>query len=162
MIHRRGVLPVLVLLGLVVVGAVLQVAGGSTGSTSDAPPTATPAPATADERAVLRTLSAVERAYGAGDVRLLCRPGALVDAAVVHAQDKQAKGCEDVLESLMASVQRLHVSVRALALQPDLATAEVTTTSGSEATVDFVRRGRRWLMSFSSGQYPIPALAGAS
>jgi hypothetical protein len=160
MIHRRGVLPALVLLLLVVVGGVLQVAGGSAGPATDAPPTVTPSPNTAGERAVLRTLSAVERAYAAGDVRLLCVPGALLDSAAIRAQDSQAKDCEDLLESLMASVPRLHLRVRALALEPDLATAEVVTTSGAEATVDFVRRRKRWLMSFSSGEYPIPALVG--
>jgi hypothetical protein len=162
MIHRRGVLPVLVMLVVVVAGVVLAIVDGPAGSSSDAPPTVTPSPDSAGERAVLRTLSAVERAYAAGDVRRLCRPGALLDGAVVRAENSRAHGCEDELESLMANVPRLHVTVRALALQPDLATADVVSTFGSEATVDFVRRGKRWLMSFSSGQYPIPALAGTS
>jgi hypothetical protein len=162
MIHRRGVLPALVLLVLVLAGGVLRVAGGSAGSTTDAPPPVKPSPDTTGERAVLHTLSAVERAYDAGDVQLLCRPGGLLDPAVIRAQDTQPTGCGDELESLMANVPRLHVRVRALALRPDLATAEVTTTSGGEATVDFVRRGSRWLMSFSSGQFPMPALAGTA
>jgi hypothetical protein len=139
---------------------VLQVVNGSAGSTADAPPTVTPSASGAGERAVLRTLSAVERAYDVGDVRRLCSPGALLDRAVIRAQDKQAQGCEDELESLKANVPRLDVRIRALALQPDLATAELVTTFGTEATVDFVRRGKRWLMSFSDGEYPLPALAG--
>jgi hypothetical protein len=162
MIHRRGVLPALVLLVLVVAGSVLAVANGPDDPTIDAPPAVTPSGGGAGERAVLRTLSAVERAYDSGDVRLLCLPGALVDGAAIRAQDSQAKGCEDLLESLMASVPRLRLRVRALALRPDLATADVVTASGGDTTVDFVRRGKRWLISFSSGEYPIPALAGSS
>jgi hypothetical protein len=162
MIHRRGVLPALVLLVLVVVGAVLGVAGRPAGSTTGARPAATPSPETSGERAVLRALAAVERAYTAGDVRRLCRPGALLDPAVIRVQNQRARGCEDELESLMANVPRLHVTIRALALRPDLATADVVTSFGADATVDFIRRGQRWLLSFSGGEDPIPALAGTT
>jgi hypothetical protein len=161
-IHRRGVLPALVLLVVVVVGTVLSITDGPASSTTDAPPATTPGPATGAERMVLHTLAAVERAYDAGDVRRLCRPGALLDADVVHAQHRQSAGCESELEDLMANVPRLHVTIRALALRPDLATADVETTLGADATVDFVRRGKRWLMSFSDGEFPIPALAGTT
>jgi hypothetical protein len=162
MIHRRGVLPALVLLVVVVAGIVLSITDGPGSSTSGAQPATTPGPVTAGERMVLHTLTAVERAYDAGDVERLCRPGALLDAAVVRTQDAKAEDCEGELESLMANVPRLHVTIRALALRPDLATAAVETTSGAGATVDFVRRDRRWLMSFSDGQFPIPALAGTT
>jgi hypothetical protein len=161
-IHRRGVLPALVLLVLVVVGTVLAVVNGPASSTTGAQPTVTPGPDPAGERMVVRTLAAVDRAYDAGDVRRLCRPGALLDAPVVRAVDRQAEGCESELEDLMANVPRLHVTIRALALRPDLATADVETTLGADATVDFVRRGKRWLMSFSDGEFPIPALAGTT
>jgi hypothetical protein len=152
MIHRRGVLPVLLLLVLVVAGFVLQAVSGPNAATSraTATPSATP---TAAERPVLRSLAAVEQAYAAGDVRRLCRPGALLDPAVI------GDGCERRLESLIANVPRLRVTVQALALRRDLATAAVRTMSGDTTTVDFVRRGRRWLMSFSDGQDPIAALA---
>jgi hypothetical protein len=154
MIHRRGVVPVLLLLVLVVVGFVLQAVSGPNAATSGARATAAPsATPTAAERPVLRSLAAVEQAYAAGDVRRLCRPGALLDPAVI------GDGCERRLESLIANVPRLQVTVQALALRRDLATAAVRTTSGSATTVDFVRRGRRWLMSFSDGQDPIAALA---
>jgi hypothetical protein len=59
-------------------------------------------------------------------------------------------------------VPRLHVRLRALALRPDLATAELASTFGAAATVDFVRRGKRWLMSFSDGEDPVPSLAGTT
>ena len=112
MIHRRGVLPVLVLLVLVIAGAVLSAVRGPAAQRT-APATATPA-ATAAERAVLSSLATVENAYDAGDVRRLCRPGSLVDPAVVRAQNAQAQDCESELESLMANVPRLRVTVRAL------------------------------------------------
>jgi hypothetical protein len=165
MIHRRGVLPALVLLVLVVVGGVLQIARGSAAPDAGARATATPTPTatpTAAEQAVLRSLAAVERAYDAGNVRRLCRPGALLDPAVIRAQDAQAQGCESELESLKANVPRLRVTVRTLALERDLATADVLTTTSTGATVDFVRRGQRWLMSFSDSGDPLPALAGAT
>ena len=160
MIHRRGVLPVLVLLVLVIAGAVLSAVRGPTAQPT-APATATPT-ATAAERAVLSSLATVENAYDAGDVRRLCRPGSLLDPAVVRAQNEQAQGCGSELESLMANVPRLRVTVRALALRSDLAIATVMTATGTGATVDFVRHGQRWLMSFSEGADPIAALAGTT
>jgi hypothetical protein len=45
-------------------------------------------------------------------------------------------------------------------LRPDLAAVTVASAGSGSTTVDFVRSGRRWLMSFSHGQNPIPALAG--
>jgi hypothetical protein len=161
MIHRRGVLPVLLLLVLVVVGFVLQALSGSGATAPGARPAPTPTP-TAAERAVLRSIDDIERAYAAGNLRRLCRPGALLDPAVIRAQDVRAQGCESEVESLMANVPRLRVTVRALALRRDLATAAIRTTSGSATTVDFVRRGKRWLLSFSNGADPIPALAGSA
>jgi hypothetical protein len=150
-----------VLLVLVVLGGVLGIVRGTAGSTPGDRP-ATASPDTAGERAVLSSLSAVENAYAAGDVRRLCRPGALLDPAVIRAQDRHARGCVSELEGLMGNVPRLRLSLRALALRPDLATADLVTTSGADATVDFVPRGKRWLMSFSGGDQPIPVLAGTT
>lgn len=160
MIHRRGVLPVLALLVLVVAGAVLQIvrapAAGAPAPPPDASAPVGPSPA---ERAVLRSLGAVERAYRAGDVRRLCRPGALLDPAVIRAQ---SRGCESRLERLMTTVPRLRVTIRGLTLRPDLATAAVRTARDTVTAVDFVRRGKRWLLSFSDGEDPFPALAGTA
>ena len=164
MIHRRGVLPVFVLLVLLIVGAVLQVVGSSGTATSGRPPTAaaTPAPtSTPAARAVLRSIAGVERAYESGDVLRLCRPGALVDPAVIRFQNA-AQGCERELESLKANVPRLQAKVSRLVLQSDLATATIETAGGTGATVDFVRRVGRWLLSFSDGADPLPALAGTT
>ena len=84
MIRRRGVLPVLMVLALVLVGAVAQIVRGPDDSTPGGQQAAgaSPAPAapTGAARAVLSALAGVERAYDAGDVRRLCRPGMLVTA----------------------------------------------------------------------------------
>jgi hypothetical protein len=159
MIHRRGVIPIVVLLVLVVFGFALQAVRGPASATQ--PTTAadpTPTPDTAAAQAVIRALGAVRRAYNAGSVRRLCRAGALVDAAVVRSQHGH---CESRLESLLANVPRLRFTVRDLTLQPDLATASVSTATGTGARVDLVRDGQRWLLSFSDGANPMPALAGS-
>ena len=162
MIHRRGVLPILVLVAIIIVGAVVQIVRGpgtatSVGS-SGAGAHAMPAPTGAD-RPVLRSLAAVQRAYDAGDVKRLCRPAALVDPAVIRAQNVRGPGCESELESLMGNRPSLRVKVRGLAVGRELAEAVVATTAG-DIRVDFVRRRGRWLLSFSDGQDPLPALAG--
>lgn len=165
MIHRRGVLAVLLLLALVLFGTVVQILRGpaaATPSGQTAAATPAPTPATGAARAVIGSLAGVERAYAAGDVRRLCRPGALVDPAVIRAQNAQLDGCESELESLIADVPRLRLTVRELGIRADLATATVVTANGKGATVDFVRRGRRWLLSFSDGNDPMPALAGTT
>jgi hypothetical protein len=164
MIHRRGVLPVLVLLVLVLAGTVLQFVRATASTSPDSQPAAqaTPAPPGGAARAVLHSLSAVERAYDAGDVRRLCRPGALVDPAVIRSQNARRAGCERELEALIANEPRLRVTARAIAVRPDLANVAVVTGSGTSAAVDFVRHGRRWLLSFSDGQDPLPALAGTT
>jgi hypothetical protein len=163
MIHRRGVLPALVLLSLVAVGfalALLRGAGAATPA-ADQPPRAQSKPPTAEARAVLRSLAAVQRAYEAGNVRRLCRPGALVDPAVIHAQSAGRNECETEIESLIAHAPSLRLTVRDVALRPDLATVAVSVAGGADDPVDFVRRGRRWLLSFSAGNDPMPVLAGA-
>jgi hypothetical protein len=166
MIHRRGVLPVLVLLALVLLGTVVQIVRGTAAATPGGQPAAaaspTPTAPTGAARAVLSSLAGVERVYDAGNVRRLCRPGALVDPAVIRAQNARREGCESELESLIANVPRLQLTVRELAVRADLATATVATANGNGATVDFVRRGGRWLLSFSDGDDPLPALAGTT
>jgi hypothetical protein len=167
MIHRRGVVPALVLLSLVAIGVVLQIVRGP------APASPAPAPAqapgaqsmptapTAEARAVLRSLVAVRRAYEAGNVRRLCRPGALVDPAVIRAQNAGRDGCESEIESLVAHAPRLRFTVRDVALRPDLATVVVSVSGGGDNPVDFVRQRGHWLLSFSAGNDPMPVLAGA-
>jgi hypothetical protein len=165
-IHRRGAIPILLLLVLVVFGAVMQIVRGAADPRA-AVPAANPAthaiPAeTRRARDALRGLAAVQRAFNAGNVKLLCRPGALVDPAVVREQDGRTGGCESELERLMANEPPMRLTVLRLALRRDLATAAVTTRSGSRASVDLVRRGERWQLSFSQGNDPMPALAGVA
>jgi hypothetical protein len=166
MIRRRGVIPVLLLLVLVVFGAVAQTVRGPAAAPSGAPaattPTPTPVPTTGPARAVARSLAAVERAFNAGDVRLLCRSGALVDPAVIRQQSALRGGCESELEELIANRPPIRLAVRRLTLRRDLATVAVATPGGAGVAVDFVRNGRRWLLSFSNGNDPMPALMGSA
>jgi hypothetical protein len=111
---------------------------------------------------VVRSLAAVERAFDAGNVLRLCRPGALVDPAVIRRQDIGSGDCESELEGLVASRAPLRLAVRQVAVRPDLATVTVATTSGARVAVDLVRQGQRWLLSFSDGGDPMPALAGVA
>ena len=151
----------LLLLVLVVIGAVVQFVDGRgpSGQTRAATPSATPSATTRTAaRGVAQALASVERAFNAGDVRLLCRPGRLVDPAVLR---KRGAGCESQLEVLMANEPPLRLTLRGLLLEPDLATATVTTARKTTVTVDLVRQGTRWLLSFSDGGAPMPELAGA-
>lgn len=169
MIHRRGAIPVLLLLVLVVLGAVVQTVRGPA-TASPQPPagrdpasaTPTPTPPTRETVAVQRSLAAVARAFNAGDVRRLCRSGALVDPAVIRQQNALPGGCESQLEDLMANEPPVRLTVRRVTLRRDLASVSVATASGSDVPVDLVRHGRRWLLSFSDGNDPMPALAGAA
>jgi hypothetical protein len=164
MTPRRGV--TLVLLTLIVFGVVVQAIRGPAVSPGAAPvATATPPAAAASTETpegeqVSRALAAVQRAFNAGDVARLCRPAALVDPAVIRQQNRLAGGCESEIEGLVANEAPLRLTVQRLALQRDLASAEVATSGGADVSVDFVHQGRRWLLSFSGGNDPMPALAG--
>jgi hypothetical protein len=164
MTRRTGiVLLALVLLGMVVgtVGRVLATPAATPSATVGPRPAGTTAPA-AGARQVVRSLAAVKRAFDAGNVRRLCRPGALVDPAVVRGQDRGSGDCHSELEALVASHAPLRLAVRQVAARPDLATVTVGTASGARVAVDLVRHGRRWLLSFSDGSDPIPVLAGVA
>jgi hypothetical protein len=162
-LHKRGVLPALLLLALVLVGTGMQIAFGSAPGASSAAtptPTPTPTPAVGQTAAVERSLTAVQRAFNAGDVGLLCRRGRLVDPDVIGGQDADAPGCEAELEALMADAPPMRLTMRRVTVRPDLASVTVTTAGGQDAVVDMVRRGDRWLLSFSNGNDPMPVLAG--
>jgi hypothetical protein len=164
MIHRRGVIPVVLLLFLVVTGFVVQAVTGPAAAGGGAVPEVDTRPspdlATGTARQVVAALAAVKRAYDAGDTARLCRPGALVDRAVIRRENAAPGGCESRLERLMANRPRLRFGVRGLTLKPDLATATVATAGAAAVPVDLVRRGRHWLLSFSDGADPMPVLAG--
>ncbi len=96
----------------------------------------------------------------AGGRTALCRPDALVDAAVIRRLDRRPGGCEAQLEVLLANSPPMQLTVQRVRLRSDLATAVVTTHRGTTVSVDLVRGPRGWLISFSDGDDPMPALAG--
>ncbi|HEX4690846.1 MAG TPA: hypothetical protein VH276_09135 [Solirubrobacteraceae bacterium] len=79
-----------------------------------------------------------------------------MDSAVIAAQDR-AGSCESELEVLMGEGP-MRLSVSRVSVRSDLATATVSTAHSAAVPVDLVRDGRRWLLSFSQGQDPLPAL----
>jgi hypothetical protein len=154
------------LLALVVVGALFASAlsaGQSSSATDTAKagggtptPVPTASPTTGPQRDVARALAAVAQAFNRGNVGRLCHPGGLVDPAVISREDGSS-GCESQYESLLASGS-MRLTVRAVQMRPDLATATVATASGATVRVDLVRHRRSWLLSFSDGDDPLPAL----
>jgi hypothetical protein len=171
MIRKRVLIPLLLLLLIALFNAARIVAPTAADppgpvatrqASVGATPTPTPTPLAGSARTVARSLSVVQRAFNAGDVRRLCRSGALVDRAVIRQQNAGSAGCESELETLMANEPPLRLAVRRVGRRPDLATATVATASGAVVTVDFVRQGNRWLLSFSSGEDPMPALAAGA
>ena len=167
MVPRRPF--VAVVLVLVVLGwAATLVTGGSRAAVGPgaSTPTPTPSATTAAPAGVARDVAAaldrVQRAFDAGDVGLLCRPGALVDPAVIREQDAQSGGCEGEAETLIGDEPRMQLDVRSVAADGDLATATMKTARGTTAHVDLIRTGGRWLLSFSDTDDPLPELAGAA
>lgn len=160
MLRSLAIAAVAVIIGTTILNAALQPAPATTTgvaatATPTPTPTASPAPAGQDRR-LTAVLSAVEQAFNIGDVVLLCRPGGLVDPAVIT-QQAQNGGCERQLETLR-SAGPMRLTVQAVSAHPDLATATVRTADGTVVPVDLVRTGSRWLLSFSNGSDPISAL----
>jgi hypothetical protein len=165
MVPRRRY--VALLLALVILGSAASLVRGGIGSALGPSATVTPTPTpTAAPAGVTRDVSAaldrVQRAFHAGNVGLLCRPGALVDPAVIRVQDAQSGGCEAEAETLIGDEPRMQLDVRSVAADRDLATATVNTGHGTTAHVDLIRIGGRWLLSFSGAADPLPHLAGVA
>jgi hypothetical protein len=143
-------------------GSALSAGGQSSSATGTAKaggtptPAPTASPATGPQRNVTRALAAVARAFDNGNVSRLCRPGGLVDPAVITRQGGSS-GCESEYESLLADGD-MRLTVHAVQMRPDLATATVTTAGRASVRVDLVRNGGSWLLSFSDGDDPLQAL----
>jgi hypothetical protein len=111
--------------------------------------------------AVARRLTALQRAYNAGDVARICRPGHLLDAAVVgRLHEPGVPDCEADVERLLSIAGAMDITVEAIHRRPGLATAMVTPHGAAAVPVDLVRRRGRWLVSFSAGGDPLQALTG--
>lgn len=166
MLRRLAILVLVLIVLTTALDAALQASTGPAGPTRSgvtsgkaaASRPAPPPPTTARDGRVEAAIAAVQQAFNAGDVRLLCRPGALVDPAVIR-QEAQSGGCESELETLVAEGP-MRLEVRSVVTQPDLATARVQTADDSIVPVDLVRAGHRWLLSFSDGDDPMSALTG--
>jgi hypothetical protein len=139
-------------------GALLnKPAPGSSRSGTAASATPTPVP----HGAVVRRLMALQRAYNAGDVARVCRPGHLLDAAVVgRLHEPGVPDCEADVERLLSTAGAMDITVEAIHRRPGLATAMVTPHGAAAVPVDLVRRRGRWLVSFSAGGDPLQALTG--
>jgi hypothetical protein len=85
-----------------------------------------------------------------------------VDGAVIGVLDAQPGGCQSGIETLIGTESPMRLTVRSVVLKRDLATAVVATRPGTTASVDLVRRGGGWRLSFSDGDDPMPALAGTA
>ncbi len=161
--HRFAVL-VLVLVMFGWAAALVHGTPGAVVGPARSTPTPTAPPAAAvpagAARGVADALDRVQRAFNAGDVALLCRPGALVDPAVIRQQDAQSGGCEGEVETLIGGRPSMRLELLSPGVRGDLAAATVKTARGATARVDLLRTGGRWLLSFSQADDPLPALAG--
>jgi hypothetical protein len=109
-----------------------------------------------------RAASAVEVLASAlrdGEVDRLCRPDGVFTSAVVSAVRQSGQSCEDSLELSNALQHPPQLTVTKLAFEPGLATAQVRIGSGSTIPLDIVRKGQRWLVSFSNGVDPVSAMS---
>jgi hypothetical protein len=128
-------------------------------STPAATPAAAPLPP--GSTGVVRAIAGVERAFNAGNVRRLCRPGALLDPSVVREQSLRPGGCLGEASSLVDATAPWHLVVHSVVMRTYLATATLERASGGTVVVNLVRHGSRWLLGFSWTSDPLPALAGS-
>jgi hypothetical protein len=145
---------------------VIAAACGTTGSRHLTPPsgTAAPTPPARLHGEAARAAGAVAvlgRGLRNGRVERLCEPGAVFTPAVVAAMNEGGRSCEASLEASTELRRPPALAVTKLAYEPGLATALVGVGHGSTFPLDIVRRGPRWLVSFSNGTDPLVALQRA-
>ena len=100
----------------------------------------------------------LEHALRVGDVERVCRPNAVLTAAVVGEMNSGGATCEATVESMLNDWGSPRLTVLAVALEPDLATARVRIRSAGVVPLTLLRVGGRWLVSFSDGNDPLSAL----
>jgi hypothetical protein len=119
-----------------------------------APP---PRPGGGQARAA-RSVARLADALKDGDVAHLCRPGAVFTPEVVAELNSGGVSCEASLELSGPLSKPPPLTVTSLALERDLAVAQVRVGGGATIPLDLVRDRGRWLVSFSKGIDPITAM----
>jgi hypothetical protein len=97
-------------------------------------------------------------ALRAGDVERVCRPNAVLTAAVVAEMNSSGASCEATVESMLTDFGPPRLTVLGVALEPDLATVRVRMRNGNVVPLTLLRFGAGWLVSFSDGNDPLSAL----
>lgn len=109
----------------------------------------------------VRAVEVFARALRDGDVERLCRPGAVFTFAVVASMNAGGESCEASLERSDALRHPPTLIVTRLAFEPGLARAGVRVGAATSISLDVVRSGRRWLVSFAGGADPVAAVGQA-
>ena len=122
---------------------------------------ATPAPLHGEAARAAQAVTSLADALHAGDVERLCKPGAVFTGAVVAAMKEGGLSCEAALELSPELRRPPELTVTKLAIEPDLATAQVRVGRRANVPLDLVRTGGRWLVSFSDGSNPVAAFQRA-
>jgi len=97
-------------------------------------------------------------ALRSGDVERVCRPNAVLTAAVVGEMNSSGASCEATVESMLTDFGPPRLTVLGVALEPDLATARVRVRNGGVVPLTLLRAAGGWLVSFSDGNDPLSAL----
>ena len=150
-----AIVSLVIVLASSVLATVARLTNGAAGAASrPAAPTPVAPPG------VVGAIAAFQASFNAGDVERICRPGSLLDPAVIRRLNAQSGGCAAEAESLANAASPLQLSVIDARMRPGLATALVRNGHGRAVSVDLVPDHGRWLLSFSGDAEPLSALAG--
>jgi len=119
---------------------------------------AAPPPLRGEAARVAGAVGGLSAALRAGDVERVCRPNAVLTAAVVAEMNSSGGSCEATVESMLTDFGPPRLTVLGVALKPDLATARVRVANGGVVPLTLLRVGAGWLVSFSDGNDPLSAL----
>jgi hypothetical protein len=145
---------------LLAVAALAGCGGGSSDAAREQTTTASKPPPTLHGRAAQAAggVRRLERALRDGDVVALCRPGSVFTRAVIKDMYGDGVSCEAQVEATGVLAKPPRLTVTGIALERDLARAEVRVGNVTDVPLELVRGRSRWLVSFSEGDNPIVAL----